>query len=629
MERRLAAILAADVVGYSRLMGLDEAATLAALKAHRTELIDPKAAQYNGRTIKLMGDGALMEFPSVVEAVTFAVEVQLAMRQRNASGPEDRQILYRIGINIGDIIVEDDDIFGDGVNLAARLEGLADPGGICVGRNVRNQVRDKLDLNFEELGEIEVKNIARPVRAFSIVLDDNAAALATPVVAAPVMEASGRPARQRGWRLAVALASVTALLGGLAWWQPWAAYMAPTSPGPASKSPVEGTSIAVLAFKNLSGDPGQDYFSDAIAEDITTELSRFRELFVISRESAFSYKGQSKTAKQIGQELGVQFLLEGSVQRAGSRLRVTVQLIDTNRQSHVWAEKYDREVVDVLVVQDDIVRSVVTALGEEIWKNAALELRNKPLASFEAHDYRLRGSKALHRLTKDSNQEARRLYMKALELDPGNGMAYVGLAWTYLLDYDAQWVDTGLEALDQAYGYTQRASENGAPGYQVHRLFGQISAARGDLETALEHNTRAIELNPNDGDLLATQAIILRNDGRFDEARKWIEEALHRNPRHPGWYASVLAIIHYLEKNHEEAVAVLNRVESLTIWDHLILAASHAQLGQDEKARQHAGEILAINPDFSLARFKPTIEFRQEADREHYLDGLIKAGLPE
>jgi adenylate cyclase len=624
MERRLAAILATDVVGYSRLMGVDEAGTLAALRAHRAELIDPKAAQYNGRTIKLMGDGALMEFPSVVDAVTFAVEVQLVMRQRNAGLPEDRQIHYRVGINIGDIIVEDDDIFGDGVNLAARLEGLADPGGVCVRRNVRNQVRDKLDLSFEELGEIEVKNIDRPVRAFRIALDNKAAALATPVVAAPVA-----PVRRPGWQLVADLSVFMALLGGLAWWQIWAPSAAPTALAPTAQSPAKGSSIAVLAFKNLSGDPNQDYFSDAIAEDITTELSRFRELFVISRESAFSYKGQSKTAKQIGQELGVRYLLEGSVQRAGNRLRVTVQLIDTNRQNHVWAEKYDRDVVDVLVVQDDIVRSVVTTLGEEIWQNAAADLKNKPLTSFEAYDYRLRGSEALHRLTKDSNQEARRLYLKALELDPGQGIAYVGLAWTHLLDYIAQWVDVGPEALDQAFDYTQQARENGAPGYHVHRLFGRISAARNEHDKALEHNARAIELNPNDGDLLATQAMLLRDEGRFDEARQWINDAIRRNPHHPDWYGSVLAAIHYLEKDYEQAVAVLNRVESLAIWDHLILAASYAQSGLDEKARQHAEEVLAINPDFSLSRFKPKIQYRKQADREHYLDGLIKAGLPE
>ncbi len=624
MERRLAAILAADVVGYSRLMGKDEAATLAALKAHRAELIDPKANQYNGRTIKLMGDGALMEFPSVVEAVAFAVEVQLAMSARNRDLPEDRQINYRIGINIGDIIVEGDDIYGDGVNIAARLESLAEPGGICVRRNVRNQVRDKLDLDYEDRGEIEVKNIARPIRVFSVVLDDKAEALVTPVVVAPV-----EAARQGRWRIAAAFAVCLAVIGGLAWWQAWSPSGEGAAIEQAAKTRSHELSIAVLAFKNLSGDSGQDYFSDAITEDITTELSRFSELLVISRESAFSYKGQAKTAREIGQELGVRYLLEGSVQRSGDRVRVTVQLIDTTGESHVWAEKYDRDVTDVLVVQDEIVRSVVTTLGETIWRSAAVALKGKPIESFEAYDYRLRGVEALHKLTKDSNLEARRLYLKAVELDPGLGLAYIGLAWTHLLDYLTQWIDVGPEALERTYEYTQKGAEAGAPGYHVHRLLARISQYRGEHDKALEHNTRAIELNPNDGDLLASQALLLSYAGQPDEARKWADEAIRRNPHYPGWYGSVSAGIHYLERNYEQAVAVLNRLESLAIWDHRTLAASYAQLGENEKAQRHAQEILAINPDFSLARFKAKIPYRKEADRDRFLDGLAKAGLPE
>ncbi|MXN64932.1 tetratricopeptide repeat protein [Stappia sp. GBMRC 2046] len=624
MERRLAAILATDVVGYSRLMGADETGTLAALKAQRTELIDPKVAQYNGRIIKLMGDGALMEFPSVVDAVIFATEMQLEMQQRNASLAEDRQIHYRIGINIGDVIVEDDDIFGDGVNIAARLEGLAEPGGICIGRNVRNQIRDKVDLNLEELGEVEVKNIARPIRAFRVLLDEKASALSTPVVAVPSL----RPRKMKP-KVLMILGMLMALLGTVAWWHFANPSRTDNANGVVQHSPTEATSIAVLAFKNLSGEADQAYLSDAIAEDITTELSRFGNLFVISRESAFSYRDQTKTARQIGQELGVRYLLEGSVQLSGSHMRVTVQLIDTREQNHVWAEKYDREVTDILVVQDDIVRSVVTALGEKIWHEAAESLQSKPLESFEAYDFSLRGSEALHKLTKDSNQEARRLYKKALELDPGLPDAHLGLAWTYYLDYDAQWSDTGTEALDQAYRYAQIANDEGAPGYEIHRLFGQISAARGDHEKALQHIARAIELNPNDGDLLATRAMLLRDDGQLEEAHKWIEDAIRRNPHHPDWYGSVLSAIHYMEKDYEGAVSILNRAKSLAIWDHLILAASHARLGEVKKAQQHASEVLTINPGFSIARITPRIEYRRHEDRQHYLEGLRKAGLPE
>jgi adenylate cyclase len=358
-------------------------------------------------------------------------------------------------------------------------------------------------------------------------------------------------------------------------------------------------------------------------------LSRFSKLFVISRESAFSYKGQSKTAKEIGHELGTRYLLEGSVQRSGDKLRVNVQLIDTTSESHVWAEKYDRNATEVLVVQDEIVRSVVTTLGETIWRSAAAELKHKPLENFEAYDYRLRDVEALHKLTKESNLEARRLFLKAIELDPGLGLAYIGVAWTHLLDYLTQWVDVGPEALERTYDYTQKAADAGAPGYHVHRLLGRISSYRGDHDKALEHNSRAIELNPNDGDLLATQAMLLTYAGKPEEAREWADEAIRRNPHYPGWYGSVSAGIHYIEGNYDKAVGVLSRLESLRIWDHRILAASYAQLGKSEDAQRHAHEILAINPNFSLSRYKAKIPYRRDADRQHFLEGLAKAGLPE
>ena len=624
MERRLTAILAADVVSYGRLMGEDEAGTLVALKAHRAELIEPKAAQYSGRIIKLMGDGTLMEFPSVVDAVAFAVELQNAMQARNANIAEAQQIHYRIGINIGDVIVEDDDIYGDGVNVAARLEGLSEPGGICIPRNVRDQIRDKLDLTIKDLGEVEVKNIARPIRAFRVVMDDKAANLVTPVtpvVATPAVTKSGHHRH-----IAIALSIFLVSISGLTWWQSWGPFEKTSPNEQARLSQTEELSITVLAFKNLSGDPSQEYLSDAISEDITTELSRFSDLVVISRESAFSYKGQSKTAKEIGQELDIRYLLEGSVRRSGDNLRVTAQLIDTIRENHVWSEKYDRKVDDVLVVQDDIVRSVVSTLGEEIWRNAAAQLKRKPLENFEAYDYRLRGSEALHKLTIASNEEARGLYKKALKLDPEMGLAYVGLAWTHLLDY---WFDVRPEALDVSDEYTQKAAEVGAPGYHVHRLLAEISSSRGNHDKALEHNARAIELNPNDGDLLASRASLLAYSGQLDEARTFVDEALRRNPHHPDWYGSTSARIHYLKGNYEQALAVLNRIESPVSWDHQIMAASYAQLGNDEKAKSHAQSILAINPEFSLTRFIEISPYRREADRLHILDGLSKAGLPE
>jgi adenylate cyclase len=346
MERRLAAILAADVVGYSRLIEADEAGTLAALKSHRGTLIEPKIAQYHGRIVKLMGDGLLAEFPSAVEAVHCAVEIQYAMAERNGYVPEERRITYRVGINIGDIVVEDDDIFGDGVNIAARLEGLADPGGICISRPVHTQIVDKLDLTFEDLGEQQVKNIAKPVMVYRVALDTKAAALITPVVQGIARS------KHRRWLVAGAAAALLVLaVGGALWWQPWAPDMEPASVERMALPLPDKPSIAVLPFDNLSGDPDQEPLSDGITEDIITELSRFRELFVIARHSTQTYKGKPVKVQKVAEDLGVRYVLEGSIRKTGNQIRINAQLIDATSGRHIWAERYDRDLSDLFSIQ--------------------------------------------------------------------------------------------------------------------------------------------------------------------------------------------------------------------------------------------------------------------------------------
>ena len=624
MERRLTTILAADVVGYSRLMGEDEAGTLAALKAHRAELIDPKAAQYNGRTIKLMGDGALMEFPSVLQAITFAVEVQCAMRERNADIPGEQQMLFRIGINLGDVIVEGDDIYGDGVNLAARLEGLAEPGGICVRRAVRNQVRDRLDLDFEDRGEIEVKNIARPVRVFAVVLDKKAEALTTPIEAVPV-----KTGRRRWPAVAAALVMSLVAVFGLLWWQPWTLRGLPVSTEQAALPLPDKPSIAVLAFDNLSGDPEQDYFADAIAENISTSLSRFSGLFVVSYNSADAYKGKAHTDRQIGRELGVRYVLRGSVQKGQDRLRITAKLADTVEHKQVWASSYDEALVDILVVQDKITEQIVTTLGETIWQAAARSLKPKALKDFSAYDFTLKGLEHLHRFTKEDNLEARELFIRSRAIDPDIFNTHIGLGWTWFLEWRFGW-DAAPDALERAVAETQRAAELEPMNGEVYRLLARVNLQWRNFDQMLALSERAVKYSPNNSDIMAAHGLNLNYLGRPKEAIQWGLKAIRLNPvHHPIWFPNVVADSYYLAGQYEDAVRTLEGNSSFWIRDRWVLAAAYVRLNRMDEARKHVAKILEVDPRFSLTKFKMDQPFQNAADLEHYVTALREAGVPE
>ena len=390
VERRLAAILAADMVGYSRLMEADEAETIARQKALRKELIDPKIAEHNGRIVKTTGDGVLVEFASVVDATECAVAIQRAIVEREADVPEERRIQYRVGINLGDIVIDGDDILGDGVNIAARLEGLAEPGGICVSGNVHEQLAGKIVLDFEDLGEQRVKNIKKPVRVYRVRLDGRGADMG------PALELPDKP------------------------------------------------SIAVLPFENMSGDPEQEYFSDGIAEDIITGLSRNRGVFVIARNSTFTYKGAAVDARQVARELGVRYVLEGSVRKAGSRVRITAQLVDAATGNHVWAERYDRELEDIFAVQDDITQNIVAAIGPELVSAEIQRARRKDPKRLDAWDCTMRATWHFARVTREDMEEARRLALKAIELDPGAAPAFSVLAITHVRGAVNGWKVDGL-----------------------------------------------------------------------------------------------------------------------------------------------------------------------------------------
>ena len=570
MERRLSAILAADVVGYSRMMGANEAGTLEALKATRAEVVDSRIATHQGRLVKLTGDGMLVEFPSVVSAVACAAEVQRAMRDRNAAVPRDERIEFRIGVSLGDVMVEGDDIYGDGVNIAARLERLSKPGGIAISQTVRDHVGNRLDLTFEDCGEKKLKNIEKPVRVYSISLNPDAA-----------MKHEERAQDRR-------------------------------------------PSVAVLPFTNMSGDPEQEYFSDGITEDIITDLSKISSLFVVARNTAFTYKGKLRNVQQVGQELGVQFLLEGSVRKAGLRVRVTGQLVSTEDGDHVWAERFDRDLTDIFSIQDEITHAIVEQLKVKLLPQERNSIEQTPTDNVEAYTYYLRGRQFLHRHSKSYYHLARRMFAKAIELDPRYARAYAGIADCdsfLLLHYH---VDVPLGSIlantDKALALDNRLAEAHASrglalsvekrfeesvtefeqataldrnSFEAHYLYARASFAQGNFERAATLFERAAEISPDDYQslilLIQTYRSLGRDEAKNSAARRGVERAereliLHPEDPRPA-YLGIAALIEMGENDRaREWIAralVIGSEDPLTQYN---VACGYAKLGETEQA---------------------------------------------
>jgi TolB-like protein/class 3 adenylate cyclase len=628
MERRLAAILAADVVGYSRLMGEDETGTLAVLKAHRAELIDPKAAQYNGRTIKLMGDGALMEFPSVVEAVIFAVEVQLAMRERNREVPEEQRVIYRIGINIGDIIVEDDDIYGDGVNIAARLESLAEPGGICVRRNVRNQIRDKLDLDFEDRGEIEVKNIARPVRVFAVSLGQKAEALVTPVETITAKSARGP------WPTVAAAVAVLALMvGGVVWWQPW---VPDTGPAPI-RAPGDKASIAVLPFDNMSGDAELDYFSDGMTEDIIMELSKNPDLKVVSRNSSFTYRDKAVKVRQVSEELGVRYVLEGSVRKQGDKVRITAQLIDATTDSHVWADRFDEEGTDVFALQDRVAQRIDATLSGQEGKIRDAEyerVRQMDAAKLEEYDYFLRGHSIMYGFTPEAMLKAREIWQEGLRKFPESGLLRAKIGWTHFFFFHFGWSSEPEKDLARAYALAQEglADENLPPVGQWNghwlNAFVQLWQKR-DFDRALEEAITTLAIVPNDSDTLAFNAAIAVYAGKPDLALEWVGRAISREPYIPEWYYIHLGQAYHVKGDCDRAVDAFLKVPWPALDKSTSLVACYVEIDRLDDARAEMAALLEARPGLTARIIEKGLPYRDQEFFDRVLSALVAAGLPE
>lgn len=622
LPRKLVAILYADVAGYSRLTGEDEDSTHRRLSTY-LDVISESIRSDNGTVVHYAGDAVLAQFPTASEAVACAIRAQQALEHENAELVDEKKVRFRIGVNLGEVIVDRDDIYGDGVNVAARLESLAEPGGICISESVHSAVGNKLPLDYEFMGEQAVKNIEKPVRSYHARLRDGAEL--------PSLTRHSEPIKSRKASLIVASAIlVLALVIGLVVWiLPRKTTEVSEQMEAAPLQLPQQPSIAVLPFTNMSGNSEQSYFADGLTEDVITNLSRFEQLFVISRTSSFAYKDKNLKSQQIGRELGVHYLLEGSVQRQDDQLRVTAQLIEASTGKHLWAERYDRRADDVFAIQDEITGAIATTLGETLWRVQASEVARRPTSSFEAYDYRLQGNEYLHHLTKEDNIKAREYYEKALSLDPEYTLAFVGLGWTYALDVITNWVAVGPEVMDKALGYAQKAAKLDPNSAEAHRLIARIYQLQGRHDESLAMIRRALELNPNNGDILASYGVMLTYAGRPEEGIEWGEKAIRRNPHYPSWYASALATSYFGSERYEEALHYLNGIDSPKMWDHRLLAAIYVELGEMTKAKEHVSAILAINPSSTLTSIESALGYKNRADIDRFLVRLRKAGMPE
>jgi adenylate cyclase len=624
VERRLAAIVAADVVGYSRLMGADEIGTLRALNAHRRELIDPKIAAHRGRIVKTTGDGLLVEFPSAVEAVACAISVQRGIALRNAGVAEDKRLTFRIGINVGDIISEAGDIFGDGVNVAARLEGLCEPAGLCVSRAVRDQVRDKLPITFDDLGEQQVKNIARPVRAFGLTPE----AIAEVPELAP-QEIIMRRARGRLWIILAFVAAAFAA-GGAAWWivrgPPQALHSAePNAPAPIGTARA---SIAVLPLEALGAEGGSDYFADGLTEDIIAALGRFRDLSVMSLGAVFAYKGKHPPPAEVGRDLKVGYVVEGFILRGPERIRVSLSLTDTNRSAVLWSEKYDAEPKDIFAVQDQITRRISGALALRLKSIELARSAAKPPNNLEAYDLVLRGRALMSRLTRSANAQARDLFERAIVLDPNYAPAYVGLGLVNMRSSLMGWTQDPGEARERAEKLAQKAIALDDLSSSAHALLGGVAMSFGDYDRALEELKRAIDLNGSDAESYDQLVAVLLYTGDTAGAIAAGELLAQFQPEIPDATAFNLGMAYVLADRGADAIRILEPVVDRNpqdLYASVMLAAADAAVGRQEEAERQAKGVKQRFPTFSRDRFGSAL--RDPSLRSKLNHALEKAGL--
>jgi adenylate cyclase len=624
VERRLAAILAADLVGYSRLMGADELGTLRALKTIRRDHVDPTIAAYGGHIVKTTGDGLLVDFPSVVDAVACGVTIQRKVLERNAAVAEDKRLVFRIGINIGDIIVDGNDIFGDGVNIAARLESICEPGGLCISEIARDQVRDKLPLTFSDLGEQQVKNIARPVRVFG---------LAPQAIAetGELATALARPVRLRNRAaLAAVLAIAVILAGAAAWWalRHVSLPMIQTAATPQSSSTDTRPTLAVLPLVSLAEGAKDDYFADGLTEDIISALGRFSEFTVRSHNAVFSYKGKNPRPEEVGRDLDVRYVVEGSIRRSPERIRISVRLTAAAGNVLRWSENYDVAPNEIFSVQDDITRRIAGTLASRLTSLELAKASTKPPSSMEAYDLVLRGRDLLARVNRSANSQARALFERAMELDPGYAPAHIGLGRVELNAVMQGWTADPQAALQRAEALGQKAIALDSTSAGAHALLGGTYIRYADYDRALDEMRRALELNNSDPDAYAGLGAALLWSGDVNGSVKAFETASKLGLEFTRNDSFMLGIAYLLADRSADAVRTLERSlerNQTDAYANAVLAAAYAEAGRQTDARRQAASVRELNPRFESADFGSLL--RKPELRTKLAAALNKAGL--
>ena len=623
VNRKMSAILSADVKGYSRLMSADEEGTFKALYDCR-EIIARCVDAHRGRIVDSPGDNVLAEFLSTVEAVKCAVRIQKDLKARNAELPVSSRMEFRIGVNLGDVIEDDDRIYGDGVNIAARTEGLAEAGGICISGTAFDQVKSKLEIGYQYLGEHSVKNITEPVRAYKVLMEPEAAG-----------KVIGEKRKSKRW---MTVAAAVVILIGLAGWYLYIEQSRRVEPASLKKMAFplpEKPSLAVLPFDNMSGDSSQDYLSDGFTETIITELSKLSNLFVTARKSTFTYKGKPVKVQQVAEELGVRYVLEGSVQKSGDRVRITAQLIDALKGHHLWAENYDRKFGNIFALQDDITEHVVAAMEVKLTEGEQGRIRRGYTDNPQAYEYYLRGLETYRSFTKENNDQARKLYEKAAELDPNYAFGWCSVGWTYYREGRFGWTDTPDKSLALAEELGRKALALDESMSEAYSLLSVVYMARRQHDKAVAYAEKAIALAPNFASNLATVALPFLYSGKPEVAIELVQTAMRHSPYYPSWYLPILGLAYRLTGQYDQAIDALEswraRANPRASLPHLFLAYTYVEVGQGEEAQVAVGEVLKRNPKASIKGYAKSnlFPYKDRAEIERVLESLRKAGLPE